>query len=229
MNTAPQLTLCGFAISNYYNKVKFVLLEKGLPFAEEHVGLGRKDESVYAASPLGKVPFLRTERGALCESAVIVEYIEQRYPMPSLLPSDPWDAAKARELAQFIELHLELVARELYVEAFFGGTLSDSHKARVRKLLDRNIPAFKRMARFAPHAAGEAFTLADCAAYVHLPVVALATKAIYGEDLLSAQGIDWKAYGKFVGQRAAAQRIEADRKAEQARALAAAQARVAPN
>jgi glutathione S-transferase len=222
MNAAPKLTLCGFAISNYYNKVKFVLLEKGLPFAEEHVAPGRKDESVYAASPLGKVPFLRTEHGALCESAVIVDYIEQRFPVPPLLPPNLWEAAKVRELAQFIELHLELVARELYAEAFFGGALSDSHKARVRKLLDRNIPAFKRLARFAPHAAGAAFTLADCAAYVHLPLVALATKVIYGEDLLLAHGIDWKAYGRFVGQRAAAQRIDADRKAEQARELAVA-------
>jgi glutathione S-transferase len=218
------LTLGGLALSNYYNKVKLVLLEKGLAFDEEPVQVSRpKTEAVLAASPLGKIPFLRTPEGTLCESAVICEYLEQFAPAPALLPADPFAAAKVRELAQFIELHLELVARELYAEAFFGGQVSDAHKARVRKLLDRNIPAFKHLARFAPHLAGETFTLADCAAYVHLPVVALATRAIYGEDLLAAHGVEWKAYAKFIAQRASAQRVDADRKTVQAQALASMQ------
>ena len=129
-----------------------------------------------------------------------------------------------RELAQFIELHLELVARELYAQAFFGGTVSESNQARVRKLLERNIPAIQRLARFAPYIAGETFTLADAAAFVHLPVVALATKAVFGQDLLAALGVDWKSYAKLVMQRPSAQRVDADRKADQARALAAVRA-----
>jgi glutathione S-transferase len=213
------ITLCGFALSNYYGKVKLVLLEKGLPFDEQYIAPGSaKTEDMLAASPLGKIPFLRTPRGALSESSAIVEYLEQLAPEPALLPRDPWAAAKVRELSQFMEIYLELAARELYAQAFFGGTVSESHQARVRTLLDRNIPAFKRLARFAPYVAGEQFTLADCAAYVHLPVVSLATRAIYGEDLLVAHGVDWKSYMKFVAQRPSAQRVDADRKADQARA-----------
>lgn len=216
------ILLCGFSLSNYYNKAKMVLLEKGLPFEEQYVASGRKGEDVLAASPLGKVPFLRTPHGTLCESAVICEYIEQLLPEPRLLPADPWAAAKVREVTQFMELHLELVARELYGQAFFGGSTSESHQARVRKLLDRNIPAFKRLARFEPFVAGETFTLADCAAYVHLPLVALTSRAIYGEDLLAAHGVDWKGYAKHIAVRPSAQRVDADRKADQARAIAAA-------
>ena len=148
------LTLCGFALSNYVNKVKLVLLEKGLPFNEERVAPGHKPDDLLAASPLGKVPFLRTEHGTLCESSAIVEYLEALAPTPALLPADPWAAAKVRELAVFIDLHLELVARELYPQAFFGGTISDSQKARVRKLLDKNIAGFKRLATFSPYVAG---------------------------------------------------------------------------
>jgi glutathione S-transferase len=221
------ITLCGFALSNYYNKVKLVLLEKGLPFEEEVLNFELlKTEAARAASPIGKVPFLKTPQGALCESAVIAEYLEQLAPVPALIPSDPWAAAKVREMTQFLELHLELVAREIYGEAFFGAPpSSDAHKGRVRKLLDRNIPAYKQLARFAPYAAGEQFTLADCAAYVHLPVVAMATKAIYGEDLVAAHGMDWKPYVKRIAtERPSAQRVDADRKADQARTLAAAQA-----
>jgi glutathione S-transferase len=218
------LTLGGLALSNYFNKVKLVLLEKGLPFDEEPASpAGPKTEAVLDASPIGKIPYLRTPHGTLCESAVICEYLEQIAPAPALLPADPFAAAKVRELSQFIELHLELVAREVYAEAFFGGQVSDAHKARVRKLLDRNIPAFKRLARFAPFIAGEAFTLADCTAYVHLPVVSLATRAIYGEDLLAAHGVEWKGYVKQIAARPSAQRVDADRKAVQAQALASLQ------
>ena len=218
------ITLSGFTLSNYYNKVKMVLLEKGMPFTEERCGLGDVDEEMLMCSPLGKVPFIRTEHGALCESAVIVEYLEALQPEPRLMPTDLWQQAKVRELVTFVELHLELVVRELYPEAFFGGTVSDANKARVQKLLTRNIAAFQRLARFGPYLAGPEFTLADCAAYVSLPLVALGSKVIYGTDLLQAAGIDWKGYIKLIEQRPSAQRVTADRKADQE---AAAKARAA--
>ena len=207
------ITLCGFPLSNYYNKVKLALLEKGLPFSEEPVGIGRTDEAVLSASPLGKIPFIRTPQGTLCESQAILDYIEALQPEPHLLPADPWAAAKVREITIFCELHLELVARELYPQAFFGGTVSESTQARVRKQLDRNIPAFKRLAKFAPYIAGDSFTQADCAAFAHLPLVGMASKLVLGDDLLLAHGIDWKAYTRFVGERPAAQKVVADRKA----------------
>jgi glutathione S-transferase len=87
------LTLCGFAASNYHNKVKLALLEKGVPFEEELAWVGATDAS---ASPLGKVPYLKTPDGAMCESAVMLEYIEQKYPQNPLIPADPFAAAKVR-------------------------------------------------------------------------------------------------------------------------------------
>lgn len=220
------ITLCGFSLSNYYNKAKMVLLEKGLSFEEEYQTFeALKGAAARAASPIGKVPFLKTPQGTLCESAVICEYLDQQVPEPRLIPADPWAAAKVRELVQFLELHLELVAREVYGQAFFGAPpTSDAHRARVRRLLDRNIPAFASLSRLSPFAVGDRFTLADCAAFCHLPVVALATKIVYGEDLLTAHGIDWKSYVKRIAERPSAQRIDADRKADQARTLASAQA-----
>ena len=213
------LTLCGFPVSNYYNKVKLALLEKNVPFVEEYVKTGLTDEAVLSASPLAKIPFIRTPQGTLCESEAIVEYIEAAYPNPPLLPADPFAAAKVRELCIYIDLHLELVARDLYYQAFFVGTVSEGTQTRVRKQLDKNIPAAKRLLKFAPYAAGDTFTLADCAAYVSLPLVGMATKAIYGEDLLLAGGIDYKAYIKFISQRPSAQQVDADRKAATVKAV----------
>ena len=216
------LTLCGFSVSNYYNKVKLALLEKGIPFNEERVMTGSSDESVLNSTPLAKVPFLRTEQGSLCESQVMVDYLEAAYPAHPLVPTDAFAAAKVRELCTFIELHLELVARELYKQAFFGGTVDDATKDRARKLLSKGIPAFKRLAKFGPYVAGDTFTVADCAAFVSLPLVAIASKSVLGEDMLAAAGIDWKAYAALIGQRPAAQKVAADRKADTERMAAAA-------
>ena len=213
------LVLCGSSISNYYNKVKLALLEKGIDFSEEYVSTGGSDEAVLGASPLAKIPFLRTDRGPLCESQAILEYIEAAWPEPPLLPRDPFAAAKVRELAIYVDLHLELVARDLYPKAFFGGSLSDANAARIRARLERNIAAFKRLARFAPYVAGDTFTQADCSAWNSLPVVSMAIRAIYGEDLLVAAGIDLKGYSRMVGERPSAQKVAADRKAEQAKLM----------
>jgi glutathione S-transferase len=214
------IVLCGSSISNYYNKVKLALLEKGVPFTEEAVATKSTDEAVLSCTPLGKIPFIRTEHGALCESQAILDYLEAAYPTPSLMPADPWAASKVRELITFIDLHLELVVRELYGKAFFGGEISDANAARVRKQLEKNLVGFKRLAKFAPYVAGDTFTQADCAAWASLPLLSMASKRIYGEDLLAAAGIDWKPYSQLIAARPSAQKVLADRKADQERAAA---------
>jgi glutathione S-transferase len=211
------ITLCGFSISNYYNKVKMVLLEKGVPFNEEYVKTGLKDEAVLSCSPLGKIPFIRTEHGTMCESQAICDYLDAVYPTPALYPADPWQAGKVRELITYIDLHVELVARELYPQAFFGGEKDEPTAARVRRKLDKNIPAFKRLLKFSPYIAGDTFTMADVAAFASIPLVTLACKTVYGEDLIAAAGIDWKPYAQLIGQRPSAQRVLADRKAATAK------------
>lgn len=201
------ITLCGFAASNYYNKVRLALLEKGMPFHEEIAWVGETD---LAASPLGKVPYLKTDEGTLCESTVMLEYIEARYPQPPLLPADPFAAAKVRELLRFLELHLELVARNLYPEAFFGGKVSDGTKEKTAQQLEKNIAAFAKLAKFSPYVAGDSFTLADCAAIVHLPLISGATKVIYGRDFLAELPV--RDYLKKMGERPSVVKVNADRK-----------------
>ncbi len=219
------LKLHGFALSNYHNKVKLALLEKGLPFEEVLVDFG-KGGAEASKSPLGKVPFLETEHGALSESQVILDYIEAIAPNPALIPADPWRAAKVRELITYMDLHVELCARQLYPQAFFGVTLPDKFIARVNGELAKHLGAFKQLAVFGPYAAGDAFTMADCAVYASLPLAAFASKLTGGVDLVAAAGMDWKTYVKLIEQRPTAQKVAADRKADQARATAAMQVRL---
>ncbi len=207
--------LCGFAASNYYNKVKLALLEKGVPFEEELAWLGETD---LAASPLGKVPYALTDDGPLSESTILLEYIEAKYPQHPLLPADAYGAARVRELVRYIELHLELVARNLYPEAFFGGKVSEGLKDKLKSQLEKHIAGFGQLASFSPFIAGDRFTLADCAAAVHLPLVSSATKAIYGQDLLADLPV--KDYLKRIGERPAVQQVNADRKTNTALMMA---------
>ena len=212
------ITLCGFPISNYYNKAKMALLEKGVEFKEETVMTKSTDEAVLSASPLAKIPFIKTDKGGICESQAILDYLEAAFPNPPLLPADAFARGKVSELNTFIDWHLEITARQLYPQAFFGGAaLSDEAKASIRKQLEKNIAGFKRLAKFAPFVAGDQFTQADCAAYVSLPLVGMATKVVYGEDLLLAGGVNYKDYMKLVGERPSAQKVAADRKAATAK------------
>ena len=194
--------------------MKLALLEKNVPFTEEFVHPKNADAAVLAMSPLGKIPFIRTPQGSVCESQAIMEYLEQAYPNPPLLPADAFAAAKVREIITFIDWHLEIVSRQLYNAYFFGGKpMSEEALARVRKQLTTNIAGFKRLAVFGPYIAGDSFTQADCAAFASLPIVGLASKAAFGEDLLAEGGVDYKPYIKLIGERATAQKVAADRKA----------------
>lgn len=204
------LKLCGFSASNYYNKIKLQLLEKGVHFEEELVWTGHSHDTLIGRSPMGKVPFLDTRDGPLSESMACAEYIEEAYAQNHLLPADHYARAKVRELIIYLELHLELVARQLYPQAFFGETVEDATKARVHELLIKGAGALGKLAHFAPFIAGAQFTLADCAAIVHLPLVSLATKKIYGEDVLAALPV--AEYLRAMGERATVRRINDDRK-----------------
>src|SRR5476651_206564 len=106
------LKLCGFRISNYHNKVRIALLEKGVPHEEDdECALPLKDAAMLDASPMGKVPWIEDGALRLSESQAICEYLEDAYPQKPLYPKDPAARAKVRELITYLELHLELVAR----------------------------------------------------------------------------------------------------------------------
>ena len=210
------LKLCGFHISNYHNKVRIVLLEKGIPFEEDANWRPSQNDEFLARSPMGKVPFLELDGGRrLSESEAIAEYLEDAYPQKPLLPRDPFARAKVRELVLHMELHLELVARRLYRQVFFKGTVSDETKEAVAKDLAKGARTLQQLARFDPYIAGGELTLADCAAFVHLPLVSLASKLAYGRDALE-EIAPLKPYLKMLGERPAFTKVNEDRKAAQA-------------
>jgi glutathione S-transferase len=211
------IRLCGFRVSNYHNKVLIALREKGVPFEEDgEVHPSQKDEYL-AKSPMGKVPYLEVDGTRIRESAVILEYLEDAFPQVPLLPRDPLARARVREINVFLELHLELVVRRLYGGLFFGGSFSDETKREVEKGVAKGVRALKSVAIFDPFIAGKALTIADCAAFAHLPIVSLVTKRAFGRDALEDIP-QVKPYLKMLGERPAFAKVNEDRKAASAAA-----------
>jgi glutathione S-transferase len=210
------LRLCGFHIRKYFNKVRIAMLEKGVDFELDPTCRPSQKDDFLARTPMGKVPFLEVDGEHLVESQVICEYLEEAYPGKPLYPRDPLARARVRELIAIMELHMELVARRLYPSLFFGaGPASDTLKQSVEKDLLKGVRAFRMRAKFDPYVAGADLTFADCAAFVHLPLVSLVSKLAFGADALEGMP-QVKAYLKLVGERPAFRQVNEDRKAAQA-------------
>jgi len=202
------IKLYGFTMSNYFNMVKMALLEKEIEY--EFVDIqGSQDESFLKMSPMGKVPCIETEHGFLSETNVILEYLEDLGTGPSLLPADPYQRAKVRELMKEIELYLELPARTCFPEAFFGGSVSDEVKEAARANLIKGVAALKRNAEFSPYVAGESFTLADVIFQYSTGLAGAAAKRVLGMDLF-ADLPEVKTLSKTIAERDSAKQVAAD-------------------
>jgi stringent starvation protein A len=84
----------------YCARVRIVLAEKGLEYQTVIVDLDERPAWIYAKNPLGKVPVLEEDDFVVPESAVIMEYLEERYPEPPLWPADPAGRAAGRLLVE---------------------------------------------------------------------------------------------------------------------------------
>ncbi|MCG8413040.1 MAG: glutathione S-transferase family protein [Pseudomonadales bacterium] len=203
-----RIKLYGMPMSNYYNMVKTVMLEKGIDF--EEVLVNPNQESDYLAkSPMGKVPCIETEQGFLSETIVIFNYLEAVGSGPNLYPSDAFQRAKVEELIHHMEKDIELPARRLYGEVFFGRPASDELKAEVKAKLEQGFSAVSRLTKYEPYVAGSDITYAD---FFFRFAVNLAT-------IVAKKALDWDAFNELpnvrelldlMDERASVQRALAD-------------------
>jgi len=100
-------------LSSFAQKVKIALREKGIAFSRElpeDFGLARADTAFTRANPRREVPVLLVEANVpIFESTIILEYIEERWPNPPLLPADPLERAKARMTEDVCDTQYEAV------------------------------------------------------------------------------------------------------------------------
>jgi glutathione S-transferase len=92
------ITLYDAARCPYCARARIVLAEKGVEFETVEIDLSDRPAWIYEKNPTGRVPVIEEDGWALPESAVIMEFLEERYPEPPLLPTDPAGRATVRLL-----------------------------------------------------------------------------------------------------------------------------------
>jgi len=93
-----------FKASPNCQRVKVVLEEKKIPYEIVNIDLragAQKTPEYLKINPYGKVPAIADSDAVLYESCIINEYLEEKYPTPRLMPSDPAARARARILIDF--------------------------------------------------------------------------------------------------------------------------------
>ena len=80
----------------YCARARIVLAEKGIEYETVTIDLSDRPDWLYEKNPLGKVPVIEEDTFVLPESAVIMDYLDERYPEPPLLPADPAARGLAR-------------------------------------------------------------------------------------------------------------------------------------
>ena len=174
------LTFYFHPLSSFCWKVLVALYEADIPFEPKVVDLGDPAEraAFQAVWPLAKFPVLHDEaRGVTTpESTIIIEYLAQHYPAAAgLMPADPDQARQVRLLDRLIDSYIHLPMQQVVGERLrpeghkdpFG---AEQSRAAIRRGYDLVGPMIR-----GPWAAGEAFTLADCAA---LPALYYADYAV---------------------------------------------------
>jgi len=90
------LTLYDAARCPYCARVRIVLAEKNLEYEPIEIDLADRPAWIYEKNSTGRVPVVEEDGWLLPESAVIMEFLEERYPEPPLLAADAADRALAR-------------------------------------------------------------------------------------------------------------------------------------
>ncbi len=98
--------IIGNYLSPYVRKVLVVLDQKNIPYAIDPIVPFFGDDRFTAVSPLRRIPVLIDDQATLCDSSVICQYLEERYPEPALYPQDLVLRARARWLEEYADTQM---------------------------------------------------------------------------------------------------------------------------
>ena len=164
------LTLYFHPLSSFCHKVLIALYENDTPFTPQLVNLQDEGERTAFRKmwPIGKFPLLRDEARdwTVNESSIIIEYLDQHFPgRTRFIPDDPELARQMRFRDRFFDLYIHMQMQKIVGDRLRPSGKKDPHgveeaRARLRtsyRMIDDEMAA-------QTWAAGDAFSLADCAA-----------------------------------------------------------------
>jgi glutathione S-transferase len=157
--------------------VRIVLAEKGLSYETVELDLADRPAWLYDLNPVGKVPVLDEDGWILPESAVIAEYLDERYPDPPLWPDDAGERAAGRLL---------VFRFDDFSEPYYALRRGEEG---ARGRFEAELAALDSVLTSMPWLSGRAFGLAD---------VAFLPWLLRARDLLGIDLAPWEALGEWV-------------------------------
>lgn len=135
----------------YCARARIVLAEKGIAHETVEVDLRDRPDWIYEKNPTGRVPVLEVDGRPLPESTAIMEYLEERYPEPALLPPDAADRAVVRA---------RIVRADEFTTPYYRLRRGDED---ARERVDAALGALDASLAAEPWLGGAAYSLADVA------------------------------------------------------------------
>ncbi len=151
------MTFFSNAADHYCHRIRIVLAEKGIAVDIVNVDNGRKPEDLATVNPYNEVPTLADRELSLYQSMIIMEYLEERFPHPPLLPVYPAARAQSRLLIHRIERDWSC-----HVNALAGRREKEAARDQRRQQLREGLTAVVPVLREHEYFMSDDFTLIDC-------------------------------------------------------------------
>ena len=160
------LTLYSHPFSSYCQKVLIAFWENGLSFDYRHLEDAGVSEELASLWPLRRFPVLVDEGKTIVESSIIIEYLDQHYPgAVRFLPKDGEAALEVRFMDRFFDNHVMSAMQKPVFEALkTDGSRKEEAMAEAKAALDIAYAWLEGRLSERTWAAGDDFTMADCAA-----------------------------------------------------------------
>jgi len=140
----------------YSHRVRIVLAEKGINVDIVSVDTGNPPEDLIDLNPYNTVPTLVDRDLVLYDSQVIMEYLDERFPHPPLMPVDPVSRANNR-------LMLHRIEQDLYAQLDIALNGTEKAAAKAKKEVRDNLVMVSPIFEQKPYFLSDEFTLVDCA------------------------------------------------------------------
>ena len=138
------------------HQVRFVLREKGITTDIQNVDGKKVPEDLIALNPYASIPTLTDRELVIYDSGVIIEYLDERYPHPPLMPVSPVDRAKIR--LALVSLEADIVSTAIELDAALGSKNENSLRKKLKSMLNASLDLFSSNKYFL----NDELTVIDC-------------------------------------------------------------------
>ena len=138
------------------HQVRFVLREKGITTDIQNVDGKKVPEDLIALNPYASIPTLTDRELVIYDSGVIIEYLDERYPHPPLMPVSPVDRAKIR--LALVSLEADIVSTAIELDAALGSRNENSLRKKLKSMLNASLDLFSTNKYFL----NDELTVIDC-------------------------------------------------------------------